>query len=192
MEIRNIVQATALVALVAGCATSTAVPKERIASSEAAVRTAEQMRQMSPATPEADHHLKLAREELRAAHAELADDNDRRAEMLFIRARTDAELAQALALKAKAESERHELQTELERIKATTPPEVHSHSTTTPGISSETKTTVTVPEEGTVKVEKKTRTKKVEVKKSGEQATANEPTPDIPEEHAEHMKESDD
>jgi hypothetical protein len=118
MEIRNIAQATALVALMAGCATTTSVPKERIAASEAAVRTAEQIKQMAPATPEADHHLKLAREELRAAHAELDEGNDRRAEMLFIRARTDAELAQSLALSNKAEREKRDMLSELEKVKS--------------------------------------------------------------------------
>jgi hypothetical protein len=102
--------------------------------------------------------LKLAREELRAAHAELDEGNDRRAEMLFIRARTDAELAQSLALSNKAESEKRDMLSELEKVK-----------------SVQTKTTTT---------------KKVEIKKeSTEQATAAEPTPDIPsDEHAEHMK----
>jgi hypothetical protein len=192
MEIRIFAQATALVALVAGCATSTSVPKERIASSEAAVRTAEQMKQMAPATPEAEHHLKLAKEELRLAHAELDDDNDRRAEMLFIRARTDAELAQALALKARAESERLELQTEIDRLNTSTPA-----TTTTPssGTTStyESTTTIEQPEEGTVEIKQETKTKKTEIKKSeakksDEQASSDEGTPEIPEEHEEHAE----
>lgn len=199
MELKNLAQATAFVALVAGCATSTSVPKERIASSEAAVRTAEQMKQMAPATPEAEHHLKLAKEELRSAHEELDDGNERRAEMLFIRARTDAELAQALAMTTKAENERNALQTELEREKASSPAATTAPVITTPGtgVSStkiESTTTIPAPPSGSVEIKRtETTTKKVEVKKKpGEQARATQSTPPIPEEHAENMTQGDD
>lgn len=193
MELKNLAQATAFVALVAGCATSTSVPKERIAASEAAVRTAEQMKQLAPATPEAEHHLKLAKEELRTAHDELEEGNKRRAEMMFIRARTDAELAQALAMTTKAESERNEMQTELDRVKASAPAATTAPGTGMSSSTIESTTTIPAPASGSVEIKRtETTTKKVEVKKKpGEQAAATTATPPIPDEHAENMTQPD-
>jgi len=149
------------------------------------VRTAEQTRQLAPATPEADHHLKLAREELSAAHRALDDGHDRRAEMLFIRARTDAELSQALALSTKAENEKRDLQTELQKVKSTP---LDSSATS----SLETSQTIQTPANGTVEYKSTTTTtKKTEIKKTpkvDEQARADEPTPAIPDDQEEHAE----
>ena len=167
MEIRNIAQATALVALVAGCATTTQVPRERISSSEAAVRSAEQASSAAPMTPQADHHLTLAKNELSSAHREMHQGHARRAEMLFIRARTDAELSQSLALTSHAENERKDLETQIMKVKSETPSaavsDVSGPSNTTvtvqpPPPGTEEKTTTTTTKKTTTKTETKSET----------------------------------
>jgi hypothetical protein len=122
MDIKIILQATALSGLMlAGCATQSTVPRDRITSSEAAIKAAEQVKSIAPATPGADHHLKMAREEYAAAHREMKDGRDHRAELLFIRARTDAELASSMCLASRADAEHAAITTELEKIKQAPP-----------------------------------------------------------------------
>jgi len=181
MDISKFAQATALVALVAGCATTTKVPRERITASEAAVRTAEQMKSVAPATPAAEHHLRLAHEELAAAHREMRDGRHRRAEMLFIRARTDAELAQALALSTKAEAETKKTQTELEKVKSGSP--AAAAVTTEPATGG---VSVNVAPGTSVEIQSSRTTIKTKTKERKADGTA--ATPEIPdeEEHAEN------
>ncbi|MCK6548216.1 DUF4398 domain-containing protein [Myxococcota bacterium] len=99
------------------CAMRDAVPPERIASSEAAVRAAEQRSTSGPENASAALHLRLARDELELARQRM-NESPRRAELLLIRARVDAELAQSLASTTAAEQQARELRIELERMQA--------------------------------------------------------------------------
>jgi hypothetical protein len=105
------------VLLTSACAMREVVPPERIAASEAAVRAAEQRSTGAPEDASAQLHLRLARDELALSQRHMTE-NPRRAELLLIRARVDAELAQSLAATTAAEQEAQELRTELERMQA--------------------------------------------------------------------------
>ena len=78
----------------AGCA-GTPVPNSKVASSEAAIRAAQETG--SRGVPQAALHLKLAEEQLQSAKALIRDNNNQRAEYVLMRAQADAELAIALS-----------------------------------------------------------------------------------------------
>jgi hypothetical protein len=79
---------------IAGCA-GTPVPNSKVASSEAAIRAAQETG--SGKVPQAALHLKLAEEQLQSAKALIRDNDNRRAEYVLMRAQADAELAIALS-----------------------------------------------------------------------------------------------
>lgn len=79
---------------VAGCGSSVA-PNAKVASSEAAIRAAQETG--SGKVPEAALHLKLAEEQLQAAKVLIRDNDNKRAEYVLMRAQADAELAIALS-----------------------------------------------------------------------------------------------
>lgn len=83
-----------LVTLVAGCA-SVAPPNEKLASSQAAIRGAEEVGARS--VPQAALHLKLAQEQVDQAKVMIRDGESDRAALVLSRAQIDAELALALA-----------------------------------------------------------------------------------------------
>ncbi|MBK6697746.1 MAG: DUF4398 domain-containing protein [Myxococcales bacterium] len=73
-------------------------PTERLVSSQAAVRVAQEVN--ATAVPQASLHLKLAQEQVEQAKQMIADGNNQRAELVLMRAEADAELAEALAREA--------------------------------------------------------------------------------------------
>jgi hypothetical protein len=77
-----------------GCA-STPVPNAKVASSEAAIRAAQETG--SEKVPQAALHLKLAEEQLQAAKLLIRDNDNQRAEYVLMRSQADAELAIALS-----------------------------------------------------------------------------------------------
>ena len=79
---------------IAGCA-GTPVPNAKVASSEAAIRAAQETG--SGKLPQAALHLKLAEEQLQAAKGLIRDNDNKRAEYVLMRAQADAELAIALS-----------------------------------------------------------------------------------------------
>jgi Domain of unknown function (DUF4398) len=82
-----------------GCA-GTPAPHGKVASSEAAIRAAQETG--SKNVPQAALHLKLAEEQLQSAKALIRDNENRRAEYVLMRAQADAELAIALSRVAAA------------------------------------------------------------------------------------------
>jgi hypothetical protein len=86
--------AIALVMAMPGCASSP-VPNAKVASSQAAIRAAEETG--SRDVPQAALHLKLAEEQLEQAKKLIRDDENERAGYVLARAEADAELALALA-----------------------------------------------------------------------------------------------
>jgi pyridoxal biosynthesis lyase PdxS len=79
---------------IAGCG-STPAPHAKVASSEAAVRAAQETG--SGNVPQAALHLKLAEEQLQSAKTLIRDNENKRAEYVLMRAQADAELAIALS-----------------------------------------------------------------------------------------------
>lgn len=83
----------------AACA-SAPVPAERLASAEAAQRSAVEVG--AEKTPQAALHLKMANDQIAEARALIKDGNNERAAMVLARAQSDAELSLALAREADA------------------------------------------------------------------------------------------
>jgi hypothetical protein len=79
---------------ITGCA-STQIPNAKVASSEAAIRAAQETGSRN--VPLAALHLKLAEEQLQSAKALIRDNDNKRAEYVLMRAQADAELAIALS-----------------------------------------------------------------------------------------------
>jgi hypothetical protein len=91
--------------LLAGCGSYPA-PTERAASAEAAIRGAQEVGAGS--VPSAALSVKLAQEEVQKAKQLMQDGDNKRAELILMRAQADAELAlsQAREQQAKAEAEK--------------------------------------------------------------------------------------
>ena len=79
---------------IAGCASSQ-VPNARMASSEAAIRAAQETGSRN--VPKAALHLKLAEEQLQSAKGLIRNNDNKRAEYVLMRSQADAELAIALS-----------------------------------------------------------------------------------------------
>src|SRR4051794_2140007 len=79
---------------IVGCA-GTQAPNARVASSEAAIRAAQETGSRN--VPQAALHLKLAEEQLQSAKGLIRDNDNKRAEYVLMRSQADAELAIALS-----------------------------------------------------------------------------------------------
>jgi uncharacterized protein YqiB (DUF1249 family) len=88
------IAAVAAVAAV-GCGASYPAPTEHLASSMAAVRTAQETGAAN--VPKAQLYLKLAEEQTAQAKALIEDGNNERADYMTLRAYNDATLAMAIA-----------------------------------------------------------------------------------------------
>jgi hypothetical protein len=87
---------------VVGCGSYPA-PTERVASAEAGIRGAQEVGANS--VPQAALSVKLAQEEVQKAKQLMQDGDNRRAELILMRAQADAELALAQAREAQAKTE---------------------------------------------------------------------------------------
>jgi len=92
---RSILLSYAGVALLAGCGSSAAVPADRVASTEAAIRAAREIGALQ--TPQAALHLRLAEEQLELSKRLIKENENKRAGWVLSRAESDAEVAVALA-----------------------------------------------------------------------------------------------
>jgi len=92
-----------VVAAVAACATAVTLSPNRLASSEAAIRTAGELG--AQGVPQAALHLRLAEEEMNQAKSFADQGNAERADLYLRRSNADAELAVALIKEARARGE---------------------------------------------------------------------------------------
>lgn len=104
---------------IAGCAGSP-VPNARVASSEAAIRAAQETG--SKGVPQAALHLKLAEEQLQSAKALIRDNDNKRADYVLMRAQADAELAIALSHVAVSNVQAGTAVDEARAVRSGTPP----------------------------------------------------------------------
>lgn len=86
-----------------GCGSSLPPPSDRLASAEAASRSARELG--ADKEPKAQLHLKLASEQIEEAKKLMADGDNKRADMVLQRANADAELAVWLAKESTAKGE---------------------------------------------------------------------------------------
>ncbi|HEY1099619.1 MAG TPA: DUF4398 domain-containing protein [Myxococcota bacterium] len=105
-------------ALVGGCATAQ-LSTDRVASSEAAIRSADELG--AAQVPQAALHLKLAQEQLVQAKKLNDDGEHERADLVLARANADAELAVALVKEANAEQQAMAVQSDISKIEGKTP-----------------------------------------------------------------------
>lgn len=87
----------------AGCGSSLPPPSDRLASAEAASRSARELG--ADKEPKAALHLKLAQEQIDQAKKLMGDGDNKRADLVLQRASSDAELAVMLAKENAASSE---------------------------------------------------------------------------------------
>jgi hypothetical protein len=114
LSILSAIVALALSALAVGCGGAVA-PTQRVTSSQAAIRGAEEVG--APSNPQAQLHLKLAKEQLAQAQKLIEDDDNAEAEIVLMRAEADAELAIALAKEAAMQGEAAKARESVERLK---------------------------------------------------------------------------
>ena len=103
------------IALLAGCA-SGPVPAERVASAQAAIRSAQEVG--AQRVPQATLHLQLAREQADYAAELIRNGSHDRAASVLMRAQADAELALALA---RQDKEIQEANQAVDRVRALEP-----------------------------------------------------------------------
>ena len=114
---KNVVAMIALAGLAAaasGCASSFPPPADRLASSEAAIRSARELG--ADSDPQAALHVRLADEQVATARKLMKDGNNRRADLVLQRSKADAELAVVLtrerAAKTDADQAHHNLESQ--------------------------------------------------------------------------------
>lgn len=107
-------------ASVALCAcASSPVPADRLAQSQAAVRSAHEVGAEN--VPPAALHLKVANEELEMARRLISDGDNKRAEYILLRAESDANAALALAREAEARADAQRTIDQVQKLKASRP-----------------------------------------------------------------------
>lgn len=98
------------------CGSSVPPPTDRLASAEAAARSAKELG--ADNNPKAQLELKLATEQIDQAKKLMADGDNKRADLILQRANADAELAVMLAKEANAKAEAEKAQENVKNIKA--------------------------------------------------------------------------
>jgi outer membrane PBP1 activator LpoA protein len=104
----------ALAGLTAACGSSYPQPTERLAQSEAAIRSAKELGAQND--PQASLHVKLADDQMNTAKHLIKDGENKRADLVLQRAQSDAELAVMItrerAAKTQAQTARETLDTQ--------------------------------------------------------------------------------
>ena len=99
-----------------GCGGSIPPPADRLASAEAASRSARELG--ADREPTAALHLKLAQEEIDSAKKLMADSDNKRADLVLQRASADAELSVMLAKVNNANAEAQKAKDRVTQIKS--------------------------------------------------------------------------
>lgn len=101
---------------VMACGGSLPPPSDRLASAEAAARSARELG--ADKEPKAQLHLKLASEQIDQAKKLMADNDNKRADLILQRANSDAELAVMLAKENNAKADAEKAQEKLKNLKS--------------------------------------------------------------------------
>jgi hypothetical protein len=99
-----------------GCGGSLPPPSDRLASAEAASRSARELG--AERDPKAALHLKLAQEQIEQAKRLMSDGDNRRADLVLQRASSDAELSVMLAKETNASSEAQKAKEKVTQMKS--------------------------------------------------------------------------
>ena len=104
------------ISFLAGCGSSLPPPSDRLASAEAASRSARELG--ADREPKAALHLKLSQEQIDQAKKLMADGDNRRADLVLQRASADAELSVMLAKENNANIEAQKAKEKVTQMKA--------------------------------------------------------------------------
>lgn len=127
MRLASIVKPVAMGALLVACGSSR-VPAQRLASSEASVRAAQEVGAQKH--PDSALHLRLAQEQLDTAKKLINDGDTERAEYMLLRAKSDAELALSLAREKQQQAQAHQA---IERVRELSDQQQQNMPRTQPG-----------------------------------------------------------
>jgi hypothetical protein len=112
---KNVVLALTAVVL-AACGSSIPPPSDRLATAEAAARSARELG--ADHEPKAQLHLKLATEQIDQAKGLMKDGDNKRADLVLQRAGADAELSVMLAKENNARAEADKALEKVKNLKA--------------------------------------------------------------------------
>ena len=104
------------ISALAGCGGSIPPPNDRLASAEAASRSARELG--ADKEPKAQLHLKLAEEQIAQAKKVMMEGDNKRADLILQRASSDAELAVMLAKENSANGEAAKAKEKVNQMKA--------------------------------------------------------------------------
>ncbi len=113
---RNVAFAIAIAGITAACGSSFPPPSDRLATAEAAARSARELG--ADKEPKAALHLKLASEQIEQAKGLMKDGDNKRADLVLQRAGADAELSVMLAKENNARQEADKAQEKVKSLKA--------------------------------------------------------------------------
>lgn len=99
-----------------GCGSSMPPPSDKLATAEAASRSARELG--ADKEPKAALHLKLAQEQIDQAKKLMADGDNRRADLVLQRASSDAELSVMLAKENNASGEAQKAKEKVNQMKS--------------------------------------------------------------------------
>ena len=99
-----------------GCGSSLPPPSDRLASAEAASRSARELG--AEHDPKAALHLKLSQEQIDEAKKLMADGDNKRADLVLQRASSDAELAVMMAKEHNATAEAQKAKDKVNQLKS--------------------------------------------------------------------------
>jgi hypothetical protein len=105
--------------VVLGACASSPVPADRLAQSQAAVRSAQEVG--ADKIPPAALHLRIANEELELARRLMRDGDNQRAEYILLRAQADAEAALALAREDQARADAQKALAQVQQLRNSRP-----------------------------------------------------------------------
>jgi len=108
--------ALSLLSFVLACGSSLPPPSDRLASAEAAARSARELG--AEKEPKAALHLKLASEQIDQAKKLMTDGDNKRADLVLQRAGSDAELSVMLAKESNAKADAERAQDRVKQIKS--------------------------------------------------------------------------
>ena len=117
MRTLPVLAASSLLALfLVACGSSLPPPSDKMASAEAAARSARELG--ADREPKAQLHLRLATEQIEQAKKLMAEGDNKRADLVLQRASSDAELAVMLAKENTARGEAEKAQERVKSVKA--------------------------------------------------------------------------
>jgi hypothetical protein len=108
--------AAVLASFLVACGSSLPPPSDRLASAEAAARSARELG--AEREPKAQLHLRLASEQIEQAKKLMADGDNKRADLVLQRANSDAELSVMLAKENSARADADAAQDKVKNIKS--------------------------------------------------------------------------